>query len=351
MADIVERKAEHIRVCLEDPVESGAQGGLGAWRLAYQALPEIALDDVDLTTTLAGKTLKAPLIIGAMTGGNSEAGSFNRMLATAAERCGVGFALGSGRVALERPESMVSFQIRDVAPTALVFANLGAVQLNYGVSVEDAARLCRETGVDALNLHINALQEAIQPGGDTNFRDLVPKMHALVEALDVPVFVKEVGSGIDGTTAQMLAKMPIAGVETAGVGGTSWARVEALRAKDKQCAEAGIALGAIGVPTAESLILCRQAMGSRAVICSGGLRTAIDMGTALALGADAVACALPFLQAVHNGGIDAVVEAIETYVHQLRILHFVCGARTPSELRGRVHRIDAFGLATTLPSS
>jgi len=345
MSDIVNRKVEHIRVCLEEPVESGAQGGLGAWRLDYRGLPEIALDDVDLSTTIAGKTLRAPLIIGAMTGGSSEAGAFNRKLAAAAERCGVGFALGSGRVAIERPEQMPSFQMRDIAPTALIFANLGAVQLNYGVTAADAARLCEETGSDALNLHLNPLQEAVQPEGDTNFRDLAPKMKDLAESLDVPVFVKEVGAGIGRHTASLLAEMPIAGVECAGVGGTSWSRVEAMRGNDKRAAEAGIALGAIGIPTADSLRICRQAMPDRTVISSGGLRTAIDMGISLALGADATACALPYLKAVHEGGEEAVVETIETFIHQLRIIHFVCGARTPAELRGRAYRIDAFGLA------
>ncbi len=346
MSDIMERKAEHIQVCLEESVESGVTGGLGSWRLRYRALPEIALDDVDLTTSIAGKTLRAPLIIGAMTGGHSEAGAFNRQLAAAAERCGVGFALGSGRVAIERAEAMASFQVRDVAPTALIFANLGAVQLNYGVSAADVARLVAETGADAINLHLNPLQEAVQPQGDTNFRHLAPQMHALADALDVPVFVKEVGAGIGRHTAELLAAMPIAGVECAGVGGTSWARVEAKRVgSDAQASAAGIALGAIGIPTAESLLVCRETMPDRVVICSGGLRTAIDMGTALALGADAVACALPFLKAVNDGGEEAVVEVIQTYIHQLRILHFVCGATRPSEMRGRVSRVDSSGLA------
>jgi len=338
MGDIVRRKDEHLDICREDPVESGSSGGLEAWRLDYLALPEIALEDVDLTMSLAGKTLRAPLIIGAMTGGTEQARDVNRVLAAAAEETGVGFALGSGRVVLERPETAPSFQVRDVAPTALVFANLGAVQFNCGVTGADAARLVEILGADALNLHLNPLQEAIQPEGDTNFRGLAAAMKRALAELTVPVFVKEVGAGIGPGTAALLAEMPIAGIETAGVGGTSWARVEALRHDAEQTRHAGLALGGFGVPTAESILACREALPDRVVIASGGLRTAEQMAKSLALGADAVACALPFLKAA-EGGVDSVIAAIQHFVHTLRILHFVCGARTPGDLRGRARRL------------
>jgi isopentenyl-diphosphate delta-isomerase len=338
MSDIARRKDEHLDLCREGPVESGRSAGLAGWRLDYLALPEIALADVDLGTQIAGKALRAPLIIGAMTGGTDDAGALNRVLAAAAEATGVGFALGSGRVVLERPETARSFQVRDVAPSTLLFANLGAVQFNCGVTGEDASRLVKTLGADALNLHLNPLQEAIQPGGDTNFRGLAAAITCALEAIDVPVFVKEVGAGIGPATAARLAKMPLAGVETAGVGGTSWARVEALRHDSVTTRVSGLALGGFGVPTSESIRACREAMPDRTVIASGGLRTAEDMATALALGADAVACALPFLKAASEG-VDGVIKVIEGFIHTLRILHFVCGARTPSELRGCVRRV------------
>ncbi|MDP6944576.1 MAG: type 2 isopentenyl-diphosphate Delta-isomerase [Myxococcota bacterium] len=338
MADIVRRKNEHLDICREDRVESGIAGGFEAWRLDYLALPEMALADVDLSTQIAGKTLQAPLIIGAMTGGTVDAGKVNRVLAAAAEATGVGFALGSGRVVLERPETAPSFQVRDVAPTALLFANLGAVQFNYGVTGADASRLVEVLEADALNLHLNPLQEAIQPEGDTNFRGLSAAIDAAIADITVPVFVKEVGAGIGPATAARLAEMAIAGVETAGVGGTSWARVEALRHEVERTRQAGLALGGFGVPTAESILACREALPDRVVIASGGLRTAEQMATSLALGADAVACALPFLKAA-EGGVGAVVDAIEQLIHTLRILHFVCGARTPRDLRGRARRV------------
>ncbi|MGM0576145.1 MAG: type 2 isopentenyl-diphosphate Delta-isomerase [Myxococcota bacterium] len=338
MSDIVNRKTEHLDICRDDTAESGVSGGFAAWRLGYRALPEIALDDVDLSTDLAGKRLAAPLIIGAMTGGTDEARRINRTLAEAAQARDVGLALGSGRVALEKPETAPSFQVRDVAPDALVFANLGAVQLNYGVTGADAARLVEILEADALNLHLNPLQEAIQPEGDTDFRGLTERIRAAVPDIPVPVFAKEVGAGIGPDTARRLADLPLAGVETAGVGGTSWAKVEALRSEAPLSRTAGIALAGFGVPTVDSLLACREAFSDgRPVIASGGLRTAEEMATALALGADAVACARPFLLAASDG-VDAVVETIDHFVHTLRVVHFVCGARTPLELRGRVTR-------------
>ena len=339
MSDIARRKDEHLDICREDPVESGRPTGFAAWRLDYLALPEIALEDVDLSIELAGKRLAAPIVIGAMTGGTDDAGALNKTLAEAAERTGVGFALGSGRVVLERPETASTFQVRDVAPSALVFANLGAVQFNYGVTGEDAQRLVEVLEADAINLHLNPLQEAIQPEGDTNFRGLSAAITEALKSISAPVFVKEVGAGIGTASAQRLAEMAIAGVETAGVGGTSWARVEALRHESAKTRHSGIALGGLGVPTSESILACRQAMPNRVVIASGGIRSAEDMAKSLALGADACATALPFLKAAVDG-VEGVVAAIERFIHTLKILHFVCGARRPHELRGRIQRVS-----------
>lgn len=339
MRDIVDRKAAHIQICLEDAVESGASHGFDRWQLDTRALPEIALEDVDLSTTIAGKTLQAPLIIGAMTGGTQEAGDINRRLAAAAEAHGIGFALGSGRVILEKPEALDSFAVRDVAPDVLLFANLGAVQFNYGVRGEDAQRLCELTGADALNLHLNPLQEAVQPGGDTNFRDLSTQIEKALEVIQVPVFAKAVGGGIGPTSAALLATLKLAGVETAGVGGTSWSRVEALRADDPVAKHIGLELGALGIPTVASLLACREAFPKRTVIASGGLRSAVDMAKALALGADAVASALPFLKAAAESEA-AVHELIAHRIAALRTIHFVCGAKTPDELRGRIRAVN-----------
>ena len=336
MAGIVDRKNEHITICLEEDVGSGRAPGLGRWRLDYRALPELSLEDVDISMSLFGRALRAPLLIGAMTGGSEEAGRINRVLAEAAQRCSIGLAMGSGRVALERPESMGSFQVRDVAPDALLFANLGAIQFNYGLGAEDANHLIAEMGADAINLHLNPLQEAIQPEGDTDFAGLYDRLREVVGDIAAPVIFKEVGSGIGETTAELLAGLPIDGIETAGVGGTSWARVEALRQPDANAQFAGNELAGLGVPTADSVLACRRALGEdRIVIASGGIRSVEHIGTALALGANAVAFARPFLEAA-QGGVEEVVNLIEQHIHALKILHFACGARTPLELRGRV---------------
>ncbi|MCB9729221.1 MAG: type 2 isopentenyl-diphosphate Delta-isomerase [Deltaproteobacteria bacterium] len=339
MSDIAHRKTEHLDLCRDGEVESGADSGLSRYRLVYRALPELDLADVDLRTRIAGKTLRAPLIIGAMTGGTDEARRVNRILAQGAQLRGIGLALGSARIVLERPESASSFEVRDVAPDVLLFANLGAVQLNRGITGDDAARLVELLGADALNLHLNPLQEAIQPEGDTCFRGLGERMAEAIPRIPVPVFVKEVGAGIGPETAALLACLPLAGVETAGVGGTSWARIEALRQRDPKAWAAGMALAGFGVPTAESVLACREAFPDRTVIASGGLRTPVEMATCLALGADAVAAALPFLKAASEG-LDALLAAIDAMVHTLRILCFVTGARTPVELRGRVAAVD-----------
>lgn len=336
--DIASRKDEHLTLCREAEVESGATTGLERFRLAYLALPEIDLADVSLETTIAGKTLAAPLIIGAMTGGTDEARRINRILAQGAQLRRVGLALGSGRIVLERPEALASFQVRDVAPDILLFANLGAVQLNRGVTGADAARLTELLEADALNLHLNPLQEAIQPAGDTQFAGLAARIVEALTHIPVPVFAKEVGAGIGPETAALLASMPLSGVETAGVGGTSWARIEALRQADPRAFSAGMALAGFGVSTADSLIACRGAFAERTVIASGGLRTPVEMATCLALGADAVAAALPFYKAAAEG-LDALLATIDAITHTLRILCFVAGARSPRALRGRLSHV------------
>lgn len=336
--DIAARKTEHLDLCRDTDVESNASTGLERFQLAYRALPEIDLDAVDLRTTIAGRVLSAPLIIGAMTGGTDEARRINRVLAEGAQRRGIGLALGSARIVLERPESLASFQVRDIAPDVLLFANLGAVQFNRGVSGQDAARLVELLGADALNLHLNPLQEAIQPDGDTQFGGLAARMAEALDHIAVPVFAKEVGAGIGPETAALLASLKLAGVETAGVGGTSWARIEALRQGDPRAYAAGMALAGFGVSTADSVLACRAAFGDRAVIASGGLRTPVEMATCLALGADAVAAALPFLKAA-SVSLEALLETIDALTHTLRILCFVTGARTPRDLRGRVAAI------------
>jgi isopentenyl-diphosphate delta-isomerase len=234
------RKDEHIDVCLHEPVTSGTPTGLDAVRLEHLALPEIDLDEVDLSTTVLGRKLRAPLLIGAMTGGSPRARRLNRRLARAAARLGIGLALGSQRAMIEDPRLAGTYRVREFAPDLpLLVGNIGAVQLRLGVTPGQLARAVRAVGADALAFHLNPLQEALQPEGDTCFRGLERLLRAAIPRVGVPCIAKEVGAGISASTARRLAALPLAGVEAAGVGGTAWARVEAHRATDAPAARAG----------------------------------------------------------------------------------------------------------------
>jgi isopentenyl-diphosphate delta-isomerase len=329
------RKDSHLDVVLRKPVgSSGPAIGLGRYTLEYDALPELDLDEVDLSVDLFGKRLAAPIVIGAMTGGTARAGEINRRLARAAAKVGVGMALGSQRAMIAKPELASSFAVRDAAPDVpIVFGNVGAVQLNYGVGATEIRRALEAVGADALNLHLNPLQEAVQPEGDTRFAGLSAKIAALADELEVPVLVKEVGGGISERTAQKLAALPLAGVEVAGTGGTSWAKVESFRAPEGSTqSEIGRRLAGFGVPTSESITICRRAFGDRVVVASGGVRTGMDVAVAIALGADVAALAKPLLEAADESE-DAAVRALELLVQELRVICFCTGARNVGELR------------------
>ncbi|MCA9554933.1 MAG: type 2 isopentenyl-diphosphate Delta-isomerase [Myxococcales bacterium] len=336
-AQIRNRKDAHIDVCLEEDVgSSGLATGLSGYTLEYDALPELDLAQVDLQTELFGRDLKAPLFVGAMTGGSERAGAINHILARAAARVGVGMALGSQRAMLVDPALTSTFAVRDVAPDLpVVVGNIGAVQLNYGVTTKDIAHLATAVGADAINFHLNPLQEAIQPEGDTNFAGLMEKMAEVIPNLPVPALVKEVGSGLSARTAKKLAQLPIAGLETAGVGGTSWAKVESFRAPTASIqAEVGVRLAGFGVPTAASIRACRAALpDDRVVVASGGIRTGMDVAVALALGADVVALAQPLLAAAMKSE-DAVVHTLESIIYELKVICFCTGAKSVAELRG-----------------
>ncbi len=331
---LVHRKDHHIDICLQQDVGSARSTGLGGYAIEYDALPEIDLADVDLAVTVLGRPLRAPILIGAMTGGTERAGAINRNLARAAARTGVGMALGSQRAMIVDPSLTATFAGREAAPELpLLIGNVGAVQLNYGVGAVAIRAALEAVGADAVNLHLNALQEAIQPEGDTRFSGLHARMTALIPELRVPVLVKEVGAGISRRAAEKLALLPLAGVESAGVGGTSWAKVESFRAPGNSVqAEVGRRLAGFGIPTADSIRHCREAFGDRLVIGSGGLRSGYDVAVAIALGADVGALAKPLLEAAELSE-DACVHALETLIYELRVVCFCAGVRNIRELR------------------
>jgi isopentenyl-diphosphate Delta-isomerase len=334
----LDRKDSHILIALEREVEfpSSDASGFGALRFDHDALPELDLEEVRTEVELLGKRLAAPLVVGAMTGGTPRAAEMNRRLAIAAAECGVGFALGSQRKMLRDPATRASYAVREAAPgLPLLFGNLGAVQLNHGVGVPEIRRLIEEVGCDAFNFHLNPLQEAVQPEGQTRFSALLPKLREVIPALGVPVLLKEVGSGISATTALKIAGLPVAGVETAGIGGTSWARIESLRTEDPVQRGMGELFSRWGVPTAESVEICRRLLPAEAVvIASGGIRNGIEIAKAVALGADAAAVALPVLKAAARS-IEDAVRALRLLVTELRTAMFLTGCRSVTDLRSR----------------
>ncbi len=327
-----QRKTRHLDVCLEVDVASRLDGGWPAVRLRHEALPEIALADVDVGTTFLGLPLRAPLIVSSMTGGTARAAEINRRLARGAESAGIAFALGSGRAMLEHEALRDTFDVRPVAPRVALFANLGAVQLNYGVRVEDARRLVETLGANGLYLHLNPLQEALQRGGDTNFRALEPKIAALCAGLDVPVIAKSVGSGIAPSTAARLVECGVAAIDVAGAGGTSWARVEGKRSDDPARERIAEAFGDWGYPTPRATAALRAALPEVPLVASGGIRDGVQVAKALALGADLAGLALPFLRAADES--DAAVAAlIDELVAGLRIAMFATASRRVADLR------------------
>jgi len=326
------RKARHLDICLLDDVRSTLDPGWSAVRLRHEALPDLALEDVDPATPFLSFALRAPLVISSMTGGTQRAAAINRRLAAAAEASGVALGLGSGRALIEDPDLLPTFAVRDVAPHAVLFANLGAVQLNCGVEIDAVRRLVDDLGADGLFLHLNPLQEALQPGGDTDFRGLTAKIARLCRALDVPVLAKSVGSGIAPSTARRLLDAGVVAIDVAGAGGTSWARVEGKRSGDPRGEALAETFGGWGMPTAAAVAELRQAFPEVPLIASGGVRTGVDMARALALGADLCGIALPFLAAAQTSR-ETVDALIADLVAGLRIAMFATGSAVPADLR------------------
>lgn len=315
--------------------------GFEAYGFAHSALPEIDLADVDTGVDFFGRTLRAPVLIACMTGGTPEAMSINRRLAQVAQQFGLAMGLGSGRVALEAPETLESFCVRAEAPDVVLFANLGAVQLNKGYDARDCIRLVELLQADALALHLNPLQEALQPEGDTCFRGLLARIADLCRNVPFPVVVKEVGWGIGAADVRALFDAGVAAVDVAGTGGTSWSEVERHRIEQPWRARVAASFNGWGIPTADALVAAREAAPQRPLIASGGIRSGLDVAKAVALGADLVGIAGPFLRAADRG-VEAACELAQEYVEGLRIAMFCTGSRTLGDLRaGRLLRSPA----------
>lgn len=329
MNEIDERKRSHLALCASEDVEHHGRTLLDDVHLLHDALPELSMDEIDLTTELLGRRLEAPILISGMSGGTQEAGRLNRALAAAAQKFGLGMGVGSQRAMLLDPSTTDTFRVREVAPDILLLANLGAVQAR-DAGPSRVAALVQAIGADALCIHLNAAQELVQDEGDRDFRGCAGAIHELVGELPVPLVVKETGCGLGPRALARLREAGVRWVDVSGAGGTTWTGVEALRGSARQRA-LGLELREWGIPTAAAITYAARA-GLR-VIASGGIRGPRDVAHALALGADAVALALPFLRAYRDGDAPGVILAVERLIESLRVVTLLTGARRTSELQ------------------
>jgi isopentenyl-diphosphate delta-isomerase len=328
------RKNDHLRISLEEGVRSNhLTTGLERYRLVHQALPELDLDQVDLRTCFLGKELQAPFLISAMTGGTLPAKAINRRLAEAANTLGIAMGVGSQRAAVEEPSLAETFRVRDIAPDILLFANLGAVQLIRSYTVEHCHRAVDMIEADALVLHLNPLQEALQPDGDTHFGGLLDKIEAVCRELSVPVIVKEVGHGLSSQVARRLAQAGVTALDVSGAGGTSWSEVERYRATGPSQASVAAQFADWGIPTAEALRSVRSCLPEIPLIASGGIETGVEIAKCIALGADLVGVAWPLLRPALLS-TDVLLEALDVILHTLRIAMFCIGAGDIAALQG-----------------
>ena len=328
--DLRARKLRHIEACLlAESQYQRVTTGLERVPWPYRALPELNLNEVQLGTTFLGRRLTAPVLIGAMTGGAERSAVINRHLATAAQRLGLGMMLGSQRVMLERPEALGSFQVRAQAPDILLIGNLGAAQLLKGYGPLQLDRAAELVGADALAIHVNPLQEAIQTGGDTHWAGLLERLREVVPQTRVPLLLKEVGHGLGTQVARQVAGLGFAALDVAGAGGTSWARVE-------QLAELGRVVSPdlceLGIPTAQAIGEVRAELPDLPLIASGGIRSGLDAARALRLGADVVAVARPLLEPALDSA-EAAEAWLRHFIWELRVALFVGGYPSVAALK------------------
>ncbi len=333
-----QRKLDHIRVNLEENVQfPNLTTGFERYTFVHQALPELSLDEIDTGTTFLGHRLRVPLLISSMTGGAERARVINGNLGQAAQAVGMAMGLGSQRAGLEHPEVADSFSIaRQSAPDAIIFGNLGAVQFNYGYTIDHARRAVDMVRADGLILHLNPLQEALQYGGNTNWRGLIDKIGKLARGLDVPVIVKEVGWGLSGDVARALADVGVAALDVAGAGGTSWSEVERRLTPDETIRRIARRFADWGIPTTESLQAVKEAAPQLPRIASGGVRSGVDGAKAIALGADLFGLAAPFLKAA-DVSADAAIAVAQEITQELKIAMFLIGAADIASLKNTPH--------------
>jgi len=325
------RKLDHLKICLEGMVESGRPNGLERYELVHEALPEIDFDEVNILTKFLGKDFDAPFFIEPMTGGAQGSERINKNLAKAAQELGIGMGVGSQRAMLENPSLAPTYFVKDVAPDIFLAGNIGASHIQ-GLSTEQISKAMEWIKADALMIHLNTGQEIAQEDGHIKWKGILESIKKMRSEFKLPVIVKEVGCGIGGRTAEKLEKAGVDAIDVAGVGGTSWIKVDSMIARKPLKNFYGW-----GIPTAQCLEQCAEKV-KVPIIASGGIRSGIEAAKALAMGASLVGVALPLLKPASRSA-----EAVKSYLNQmvleLKVSMFLSGAQTLADLRGRVVRV------------
>lgn len=333
MTNTQTRKDEHLRICLEEDVQfQQITHGLEKYHFTHSCLPELDFAQVDISTSFLNRTLAAPLLISSMTGGTEKAKTINSRLAEVAQTYGLAMGVGSQRVAVEKPEVRDTFAVRSLAPDIPLFANIGAVQLNYSYGLTQCLEIVELLQADALILHFNPLQECIQPQGDRNFKELLDKIHDVCSQIPVPVIAKEVGNGISGKIACQLIQAGVKAIDVAGAGGTSWAKVESERADNGLQRSLGETFRDWGIPTADCILQVRSLAPTIPLIASGGLRNGLEVAKAIALGADIAGLAWPFLAAASES-TEALHGLVQLLIAEIKTSLFCTGMGSLGELK------------------
>ncbi|MEX2738687.1 MAG: type 2 isopentenyl-diphosphate Delta-isomerase [Candidatus Wukongarchaeota archaeon] len=335
----INRKSEHVDIALSELINAiSKESGFNDVDFIHCATPELDLSDIDTRVTLLGRELSAPIIIAAMTGGYPRAKLINGTLAEAAEILNIGMGVGSQRAAIQNPALENTFSItRKKAPNALLIGNIGAPQLNLGFGIKEIKKTVEMINADALAIHLNPLQEAVQPEGDTNFSNILEKISEICLKVDfVKIVAKETGTGISMEVGKKLEECGVSAIDIGGAGGTSFSAVEKYRAKMQKnivFEKIGEKFWDWGIPTAQSTVEVAASTSNVEIISTGGIRSGIDVAKAIALGADATGIAYPLLKPAYGGDVGTAIKIIEEYIRELRTTMFLIGVKNIEELK------------------
>lgn len=340
MNETQKRKDDHLHINLKKDVSSDISTGFERHAFVHNALPELDFEKISTATQFLGFGLNSPILVSSMTGGTKEGDLINIHLAEAAQELNIAMGIGSQRAAIEGNDAVHGVELRKYAPTIPLFANLGAIQLNYGFSIDECKRAVEMIEADALILHLNSLQEALQQNGQTNFAGLSKKIELVCAEMKIPVIVKEVGWGISASTAKKLVDLGVAVIDVAGAGGTSWSEVEKHRSTDDAHHRISAQFRGWGIPTAEAIIQVHKAIPDTPIIASGGLKRGMELAKSIALGASLGGFAGALLKPAAISA-EKVLEAVEEITLEMRLTMFAAGLGTIDALSNTssIHKV------------